>query len=68
MQKHPQKSLLHGKKEVSMLKANQASVFKHCSADAVAICMLLLQYAVSSIICKSRVQFPFPVKRGSSVG
>jgi hypothetical protein len=62
---HLHNSLPNGKTEMSMLKANQVSVFqKHYSADAVAICVLLLQYAVSAITCVSKVQFLSPKKFG----
>lgn len=59
-EKHQLKSLLNGKKGICMLTANRMNVSKkHHSADAVAICMLLHQYAVPSITCGSRVRLPF---------
>jgi hypothetical protein len=42
-----------------LLKANQVSVSKeHGSAEAVAICMLLLKQVVSTTTLVSGVQFP----------
>ena len=41
-------------------KTNQVFVSKkHYSADAVAICMLLLQQEMPAITCVSRVRLPF---------
>jgi hypothetical protein len=55
--------------DIGMLTVNLMSVLKqHHSADVVTICMLLPQYAVSTITCGSRVRFPFTISSGSSVG
>jgi hypothetical protein len=59
------KNLLYGKKGICMLTANRINVSKkHYSADAVAICMLLHQYAVPSTPCGSWVRLPFPLVAG----
>jgi hypothetical protein len=47
---------------ISMLTANQMNVLEqHHSADAVAICMLLHQYAVSTTLC-AEGSTPSPLK------
>jgi len=54
------KSLLNGKTDVYLSETNQADVSKkHCSADAVAICMLLLKQGYVSHTLVSWVQLPF---------
>lgn len=52
---HQFKSLLNGKTDIGMLTANRMHVSKkHHSAEAVAICMLLHQYALSATRCGRR--------------
>ena len=69
LKKYQHKSLLYGKTDMHLLNKQTRSVFhKHGSADAVAICMLLLQWTMSAILYASGVRFPFPVRRDSSVG
>jgi len=65
---HHQKSSVNAEMGISMLTANLVCVLqKHYSADAVAICMLLHQYAVPTIICRSEVRLLLPVKWDNSV-
>lgn len=54
---------------ICTLTVNLVSVSKkHISADVVTICMLLHQYVIPTIACRSRVRLPFTNQCDSSVG
>jgi hypothetical protein len=61
------KSLPDGKMGICMLTVDLVSVSKKpISADVVTICMLLHQYVIPTITCRSRVRLPFTNQCDSS--